>query len=157
MKSFYEKYLRLIDGQHRIEALRTLVKQREVFNLLNINLSFTIYKIDGKTEKEIITLMDDLNIRHHYNHVEDSRNPKTLEIVCKLSEELRTTSKRGENAFKSSIDGKNIQKPYINEKDFISFFDKIVKKYENISIDEFVGKILTFNCYLYEMSQGDFF
>ena len=72
--------------------------------------------------------MNDLNIRHYYDHIEDSRNTKTLEIVRILSKTLRNTSKKGENAFK----------PSINEKDFISFFDKIVKKYENISTEEFV-------------------
>lgn len=150
------KYLRLIDGQHRIEALRTLVKDREVFNRLNTNLSFTIYKIDGKTEEEVIKLMDDLNIRHKYNHTEDSRNPKTLKMVRILSEKLRNTSKTGENAFKTPVYGHNIQKPYINERDFISFFDKIIKKYGKFSDEEFAEKIVNFNSQLYEVSQTDF-
>jgi hypothetical protein len=125
--------IRLLDGQHRVNAIKEILKLQPEFNC---DLLIELYEIDRLESNSALRLFEKANNVLNVKP-EDMPNKNALAIVNKLSSQFKLI-------FKNIEQGKRCVRPYINENKLIEKLKNAFQKYD-IDEDILYQKILERN------------
>lgn len=136
-----KKNIRLLDGQHRYEAIKRYLSEYDIYNMCALELTIWIYMItdEESNEDELIDLFKIINSNKQINDYELPSKRK-LELTRMISNDpiLSKGIKKDEKTSTSN-------QPYIHIKEFKVIVDKILRDFPELSNDEILINIKIIN------------
>jgi hypothetical protein len=136
-----KKCIRLLDGQHRYEAIKRYLSEYDVYNTCNYELTIWIYLIPNEesNEDKLIDLFKIINSNKQINEYELPSKRK-LELTKMISTDP-ILSKGIRNDSKTSTSNQ----PYIHLKEIKVIIDKILRDFPELSNEEILMNIKIIN------------
>lgn len=136
-----KKNIRLLDGQHRYEAIKRYLSEYDIYNTCNYELTIWIYMIENEEshEDKLIDLFKIINSNKQINEYELPSKRK-IELTKIISSDS-ILSKGIKNDSKTSTS----YQPYIHLKEVKVIIDKILKDFPELSNDEILINIKNIN------------
>lgn len=136
-----KKSIRLLDGQHRYEAIKRYLSEYDVYNTCTNEITIWIYMITDEESNEdyLIDLFKIINSNKQINEYElpSKRKLQLTKMVCNDS----IISK----GIKMDTRTSTSNQPYIHIKEFKVIIDKILRDFPDLSNDEIILNIKIIN------------
>ncbi len=144
----YDKYsepdkLIVIDGQHRREAIRTLLQEGKINE--NIEIMCIMYTIDNCETENIKIIVDLFNKINNNLHLEKKDYPEifALEIINELKKDTELVPDK--KAIKKAKTNKTAREPCMHEKEFSYLLKEHYHTYQHLSKEKLIENLRIIN------------
>lgn len=133
--------IRLLDGQHRYEAIKRYLSEYDIYNNCDYELTIWIYQITCEYENED-KLIDLFKIINSNKQISDYELPSKRKLqLTRMIRDDSILSKGIKTDEKTNVSNQ----PYIHIKEFKVIIDKILRDFPDLSNDEIITNIRIIN------------